>query len=350
MFNAILFVAAAVLAWALAYGTLRWARRIKLLDIPNQRSMHRQATPRGGGAAIVTVCLLGLAAAAIFGLRPEWPADAGYLAGALLIVAVSFADDVRTVPSGLRLAFQVLGGALIVAGLAIQSELVPVDQAGLGWLLVAAGLLWTVGLTNTYNFMDGIDGLAATQGIVAGLGWTVLATLSHQPWLAILALLVSASCAGFLVHNWPPASIFMGDVGSAFLGFTFAFITLAALRQTPAIAFIGAMLLWPFIFDVTFTMLRRLGRGENIFVGHRSHLYQRLVLAGWRQGAVTSVYGLFAMVTFLLGTGWWLAASANFGYSVIAVVFLLSLVLWTLVIRAERKMSGTPDPRALLGR
>jgi len=344
----VIVLAACALSWLIVRGMRRWALPLGLTDAPNERSMHSLLTPRGGGAAIVVVCVLGIAAAGASGIRPALPPLGGYLAGATLIVAVSLVDDVRGLPSAIRLAVHILAAVLVVAGLG--PELSQIAPAGLVWPLVAVAGVWIVGTTNAYNFMDGIDGLAATQGIVAGLGWTVLATLGHQPWLAILALVVSASCAGFLIHNWPPASIFMGDVGSAFLGFTFAFITLAALRQTPAIAFIGAMLLWPFIFDVTFTMLRRLGRGENVFVGHRSHLYQRLVLAGWRPGAVTSLYGLFAVVTFLLGTGGWLAAWTNFGYSVITVASLLSLGLWALVIRAEQKMSRAPDARALLGR
>lgn len=338
MFDAVLFITGAFVAWTLVYEMRRWARQLRLNDVPNHRSMHRQATPHGGGAALVAVCLVGFVVAAAYGQGPERPEGAAFLTGALLIGGVSFVDDVRTVPYGIRLAVQMLGAALIVVALGIGSQRLP----GLGWQVLALGLLGTVWLTNAYNFMDGIDGLAATQGIVAGLGWALLAYLSHQPWLEILGLLVAASCAGFLVHNWPPARIFMGDLGSTFLGFTFAFMTLAAFRRAPALAVAGIMLLWPFAFDATFTLVRRVGRGENIFVAHRTHLYQRLVMAGWNHAAVTSLYGVFAVVMLLLGVAWWLAGPTTFLlFPIVAVVFLLSVGLLIVVLQAERRVTNS---------
>ena len=134
----------------------------------------------------------------------------------------------------------------------------------------------------------------------------------------------------------------MGDVGSAFLGFTFAFMPMAALRRTPQVALVGAMLLWPFIIDTVFTMLRRFLRGENVFRAHRSHLYQRLVLAGWRHSSVTYLYCLFALVTSALGLVLLVTSSPTTFYLVIVAVLLLSLGLWTLVIRAERSTSRPP--------
>jgi UDP-N-acetylmuramyl pentapeptide phosphotransferase/UDP-N-acetylglucosamine-1-phosphate transferase len=310
LFDAALFAGGSILAWALALGIERWAVRLRLLDVPNLRSMHKEVTPRGGGAAIVAVTLIGVGVAAAFGVRPEWPAFAGYLGGALVIVAVSLADDFLTLPSSLRLAAQVISAAIMVAGLELGSQGILGGQSGVAWLVLPAALLWTVGLTNAYNFMDGIDGIAATQGLVAGLGWAVLGSITNQTWLAVLGLCAAAGCAGFLVRNWPPAKIFMGDVGSAFLGFTFAFMTLAALRQAPQLAIAGALLLWPFIFDATFTILRRLMRGENVLIAHRSHIYQRLVLAGWRQSSVTLFYGLLALFAVAFGA-LWLASIAS---------------------------------------
>ena len=327
------------------------AARLGLLDQPNQRSMHRQPTPRGGGAAIVIVCLVGVGIAALGGVRPQWSVLVGYIAGALLIASVSWIDDVRSVPFGLRLAVQLLAAALVLVGLGVHPDAAsPFGHIGPGWLVVVLSLLWTVGLTNVYNFMDGIDGLAATQGIVAGLGWAVAALLSNQPWIALLALLIAASSLGFLRDNWPPATVFMGDVGSAFLGFTFAFITLVAAQHAITFVVVGGLFLWPFIFDTAFTMIRRLSRGENVFVAHRSHLYQRLVLSGWHQAAVTGLYGLFALVTVSLGLVWLLAGVLNAAILVIAVISLLSLGLFALVSQAERRANKRPDPRPLMGR
>ena len=341
MVEAFLFVACGLLAWALVLGMRHWALRLRLLDVPNERSMHKDATPRGGGAAIVAVIAVGSVVGAAFGTRPEWPPFAGYLAGALLIVAVSLIDDFHALPAGARLAVQVGAAALMVLGLAGQPGflLSPIPVA-LGW---GIALIWSVGLTNAYNFMDGIDGLAAVQGLVAGLGWTALAALNHEPWLSLLGLLVAAGCAGFVVHNWSPAKIFMGDAGSAFLGFTFAFITLAELRRSPQVALVGALMLWPFLFDTLFTMLRRARRGENLLVAHRSHLYQRLVLVGWRHASVTVLYGCLSLITLSVGVAWLLTASVTAAFVLMAVSLLLPLALWLLVIRAERQMSRTPS-------
>jgi len=339
----LLFLACAALAWALVLGMRRWALRLRLLDVPNERSIHKETTPLGGGAAIVAVTAVGIAVGMAFGRRPEWPAFGGYLAGALLIAAVSLLDDFRALPAAARLAIQFAAAALMILGLAGPPGLTlsPIPVA-LGW---GIALIWSVGLTNAYNFMDGVDGLAATQGLVAGLGWTALAALNHEPWLSLLGLLLAAGCAGFLVHNWPPATIFMGDVGSAFLGFTFAFITLAELRRSPQVALVGALMLWPFLFDTLFTMLRRVRRGENLLVAHRSHVYQRLVLAGWRHASVTVLYGFLSLITLCLGVAWLLMASVTAAFFLIAVSLLLPLALWLLPIRAERQMSRTPSQR-----
>jgi len=351
MTDAVLFVSASILAWALVLGIRRWAVPLRLLDQPTQRSMHSQVTPRGGGIAIVAVTLIGLAVVANFGTLADWPAFGGYLAGAMLIVAVSLVDDFRPLPAGLRLAAQVIAAAFVAAGFISQSGLlVPAGHSVTISIVIGAGLLWIVGLTNAYNFMDGIDGLAATQGVVAGLGWAILGRATDQSSLAYLGLFVAAGCTGFLVYNWPPAKIFMGDVGSAFLGFTFAFITLASVRQLPRVAVVGLLLIWPFIFDTTLTLVRRLMRGENLLIAHRSHLYQRLVLAGWRQASVTLLYAVLALVAFALGALWLVTGSAVAAYSVIAALVILSLGLLAVVIRAEHRVSRPADPRPLIGR
>lgn len=340
MFEAALFVTGSALAWVLVLGLRRWAPVLRLVDVPNQRSMHTRTTPRGGGVAIVLVCLLGIAVVAGFGLRPNWRETAGYVIGAALIVAVSLVDDLRALPAGVRLAAHAAAAAVMVAGLESQPGfLASLGQFAPGWLVVGIALVWAVGLTNAYNFMDGIDGLAGTQGLVAGLGWAVLASLSGQPWLATLSLLVAAGCAGFVFHNWPRATIFMGDVGSAYLGFTFAFIALAAPRRIDQFAS-GVLILWPFVFDAGFTMLRRLQRRENILVAHRSHLYQRIVLAGWGQAAVTSMYAVFALVTTALAIAWWLSTSPGVHFLIVVAVFLASAALWNLVVRTERKQAA----------
>jgi len=125
---------------------------------------------------------------------------------------------------------------------------------------------------------------------------------------------------------------------------TFAFMTLAAVPRTPQLALMGALLVWPFIFDAVLAVLRRLLRGDNIFVAHRSHLYQRLVLAGWRQDSVTVLYGLVALAIVALDAVWLLVQSAPIGYFVVTLSLLLPLGVWTLVIRAERNLKEPSIP------
>jgi UDP-N-acetylmuramyl pentapeptide phosphotransferase/UDP-N-acetylglucosamine-1-phosphate transferase len=204
------------------------------------------------------------------------------------------------------------------------------------WWGIPLAFFWLVGLTNAYNFMDGIDGLAASQAMIAGAGWAVIGTVAGQPTTYFLGLLVAASSLGFLIHNWQPARIFMGDVGSAFLGFTFAFLTLKAGREASRFVLAGVLLVWPFIFDTAFTFLRRLFKGESVFSAHRSHLYQRLVLSGLSHATVALLYiglDLVGLLSAILVVHRPQAASGL----IVVVISLLACGLWTLVILRERK-------------
>jgi UDP-N-acetylmuramyl pentapeptide phosphotransferase/UDP-N-acetylglucosamine-1-phosphate transferase len=332
----IIFIAGFVSAWALVFAIRLLARRVNLVDLPNPRSIHSRPTPRGGGIAIVIVCFVGIGVAAVLGVQLDSRPMLGYILGASVVVVVSLVDDFRALPAGIRLAAQLVAAAALVLGLTTHSGLlVSLSSQAPGWLVMGLAVLWTVGLTNAFNFMDGIDGLAAMTGFFAGLTWSLIASLTGQPWLAVLALLVSAGCAAFLLFNWSPASIFMGDVGSAFLGFTFAFIALAC-PLNPNQFFFGVFVFWPFIFDASFTILGRLRRRENILVAHRAHLYQRLVLSGLSQARVATLYGLFALATFSVGVMGWLAQYIVLRYLAIAIALLLSVSLWRLVVSRER--------------
>jgi UDP-N-acetylmuramyl pentapeptide phosphotransferase/UDP-N-acetylglucosamine-1-phosphate transferase len=147
--------------------------------------------------------------------------------------------------------------------------------------------------------MDGIDGIAAGQAFIAGIGWMLLGKILGQPAIVVLGMAIAASNLGFLFHNWPPAKIFMGDVGSAFLGFTFAFLTVWCSRTSPRLAELSILFVWPFVFDSAFTFFRRLGKRENVFAAHRSHLYQRLVQSGLTHGQVSGLYIALAGIGLL---------------------------------------------------
>ncbi|MDP2990295.1 MAG: glycosyltransferase family 4 protein [Kiritimatiellota bacterium] len=223
--------------------------------------------------------------------------------GAVLIAGVSWLDDVRSLPISIRLTIHAVSALMVMVAFGYwQNAAAPVlGILPLAVLGLPITLLWMVGLTNAYNFMDGIDGLAASQAVVAGAGWAILGGLSDQPLISGLGVLMAASSLGFLMHNWPPARIFMGDVGSAFLGFTFAALPVIAAPTGGRWPVIGALLVWPFVFDTAFTFLRRLRNREPVFAAHRSHLYQRLVISGLSHRRVTAIYILLSLLTTVTG-------------------------------------------------
>ncbi len=309
LFMAIIAAAAGTASWFGVAVIRRWAGRGKSLDIPNERSLHTRPMPRGGGLAVVLVVLAGLWLWALRQPMFPWRALAALTLGGLLIAAVSWRDDLRPVSFWIRLLVHVAGAGIVVAGIGIVGTVgLPCGILCLGWLGLPLTLAWIVGLTNAYNFMDGIDGLAGGQAVVAGAGWALIGWLGGQPAAGAVGLLLAAASLGFLGHNWPPARIFMGDVGSAFLGYMFAGLTVLAAQSDPVFALAGVALVWPFVFDATLTFFRRLSRGEKVWVAHRSHLYQRLVISGLSHGRVSSLYVglavLGAALAVALVQGW----------------------------------------------
>ena len=286
-------IAAAVAAALLTRQLIVWTTARGILDTPNDRSSHTRSTPRGGGLAIVAV--VAAAAVVLIGVRPESLLRvAGAVVPALAVAAISWLDDVHSVRNRTRLAVQ-LSAAVIATAL-----LGPVASVDLGaWGVLSFGpaawpltLLWIVGLTNAFNFMDGIDGIAGITAAAAGAGIAAAAAALGVGPAAVIAAALAGGAVGFLGSNWQPARIFMGDVGSAFCGFLLAVLPLSLPADCgPVVLPVAAMALWPFIFDTSFTLLRRLRRGENIFQAHRSHLYQRLVIAGWSHRTVACLYG-----------------------------------------------------------
>jgi Fuc2NAc and GlcNAc transferase len=285
---------AGVTAVSFAVGAFvrRFARPLRLIDVPNERSSHDIPTPRGGGLGIVIAVAGGLLAASGLGLELPAAALPVVLIAGVTVASVSFVDDLRGVPATVRLLVHFSAGALVlfVAGaepvLAIGREI----RIDLGWMLVPIALVWIAGMTNAYNFMDGVDGLAGGQAVAASAVWAGAGWWLGRPDLVTMGVVIGAAAAGFLIHNWSPAKLFMGDVGSAFLGFTLAAIPLMAEPPREALALPAVLALWPFVFDTAFTLVRRASRRENLLAAHRSHLYQRLTIAGWRQPAACLLF------------------------------------------------------------
>ncbi|HEY69046.1 MAG TPA: glycosyltransferase family 4 protein [Anaerolineae bacterium] len=330
---AALFIGACALSFFGVTWVTKWAEQRNWLAIPNLRSSHVHPTPLGGGLVIVSVTLLGFLLSVW--LHPDWSWQVllAYMLGALLVAGVSWWNDMRTLPVWLRLLVHGLAAGLAIWGIgAWQAISLPgFVQFKLAWLGVPITLVWIVGLTNAYNFMDGIDGIAGSQAIVAGLGWAALGSLIGQPLLSLLGLLIAASNLGFLGHNWPPAKVFMGDVGSAFLGYSFAVLPIIASQMDYRAALAGILLVWPFVFDSVFTILRRSLRGESILSAHRTHLYQRLIIVGQSHRNVTLIYIVLAISSAALAMAW----MRGRGVLVAIGSVLLFLATWGFVLQQE---------------
>ncbi len=299
------------LSCLLSFGVVilvhRWALRHALLDIPNERSSHSLPTPKGGGLGIALVSL-GTMTTHLLAGSPDVPVGVGlvFVLASASIAAVGWRDDCYNLPIKTRLTIQAgVAVALVLAGGAITQVYLPflgVLSLGTGVALLPS-VLWIVSLTNIYNFMDGIDGLAGIQALVTGGAWCFLLLMERQATPALLSGLMAATSLGFLLLNIPPARIFMGDVGSTFLGFSLAALPVLAFSQieNPRLLVTGVLFVAPFAFDATFTMARRALKGENILTAHCSHLYQRLVRMGYSHGQVTGLYSLLAVVSAMGG-------------------------------------------------
>jgi glycosyltransferase WbpL len=268
----------AAIAAGLLTGLIR-ARAVRrgVLDMPNERSSHSTATPRGGGAAIVLVVNAASLVLQWLGALPRGLC-AVLLGGGLAVALVGFLDDRRTLLPGVRFAVHLgaaawalwcLGG---LPPLRFGAEVVP-----LGWPGQALALVGIVWVLNLFNFMDGIDGIAAAEAVFVSLAGGLLGLLvGTAQGVPAIAWIFGAACAGFLFWNWPPARIFMGDVGSGYLGYLIAVFALAASHADPAAVWVWLILGGVFFADATVTLVRRGARGERVHEAHRSHAYQRL--------------------------------------------------------------------------
>lgn len=296
----------------------------RLLDRPNDRSLHVRPTPRAGGLGV----LAGLAVAAS-ALRPDLPV--GLWAALGVVATVSLVDDLRGLSAAVRLPLH-----LAAATLAATATLGDVPAALLAASVV--GLAWMV---NLYNFMDGSDGLAGGQAVFGFGAMAVAALQAGEPGLAVAAAAAVGGAAGFLVFNLPPARIFMGDVGSTSLGLLAGALgALGVARDAwspvfPVLAFL------PFVLDASLTLLDRLRRGCRIWQAHREHAYQRLNLGGFGHRRTAALYGALMAVSAAVA----LASDRQAAGGIAAAVWTIILVvLYGMTLRWRG--AGMADPRS----
>jgi UDP-N-acetylmuramyl pentapeptide phosphotransferase/UDP-N-acetylglucosamine-1-phosphate transferase len=307
------FLGAFLLNLALTPYLIRLLRRRTMLDIPNERSSHDTPVPRGGGLVIVMAWVLGMVAT--WALRFPFP-DLGILApdgfvisttlGIVVLAILGFVDDRLDLNPFLKLLVQVAVAlqALWLSGLQVTDLGLPLESPiGLGVWGWVAGLMWLVGFTNIFNFMDGINGLAFTQLIIGGTTFCLFGAKSGDYELAISGALAAGAALGILKYNFPKALVFMGDVGSLPSGFLLAMLGLRAAfgAHNEGVSFlVPVLVLWPFLYDGSFTLLNRLAHRRNPFRAHRSHLYQRLIVKGYSHKKITSGYALWMAVCGVL--------------------------------------------------
>ena len=276
------FLLAALLTWC-ARG---YALRRNLFDQPGERRSHTVATPRGGGIAIVLSQLLAYAVIGV--VRVEFAAMlAVFSAGLMLVAGVGWWDDHRPLSARFRLCVHVVAGVLL-GTLVWQAN-------GDAFKAVFSALL-AIGLINVWNFMDGINGLATTQAILAAIAFALLLPLPD----AGIALLLVAACLGFLPFNFPKARIFMGDVGSGALGYLLAGLVALGITVTDIAWPVWLVPLAAFLVDSGFTLLVRMFKGERWMEAHTQHLYQACVKRGCSHAAVTLYYALFSFAGLTL--------------------------------------------------
>lgn len=288
-------------------------------------------TPRGGGLVVAVVTIGAyLIASVLLPFDISW----GFVIGASIILLVSWLDDVYSVSFIWRLIVQSAAAIIFISSNGNVS-MISFGVSGAEIEVGRAGALltfcWIVWLVNAYNFMDGIDGIAGTQALTAGAGWLLLGFGWQMPAIFILGGTLLFVSVAFLLHNWPPARIFMGDAGSAFLGFVFAALPLLSGTENGSrsnfLPFAGVLFVWMFLFDSVFTFVRRILKREKVWNAHREHLYQRLVISGLSHRTVTILYGaLSALITTSVVAAAGIRTQNAF-YGVLAIVVVISALV-----------------------
>jgi UDP-GlcNAc:undecaprenyl-phosphate GlcNAc-1-phosphate transferase len=322
---------------ALSAVAVRLMISLRVMDTPDARKMHTQAIPKGGGVGIVVAFLLGIAVlyqVAEFSRLAD-PYFRGVILAAAAIAVVAFLDDLSDWPFSVKLVAQLLAAAAAVgSGLYVRDVRVPyVGAVSIGWFGAVATFAWILLATNAMNFIDGLNGLAGGVALIACLFLAYISAMQAGWFVYFAALLLAAGLVGFLPFNFPRARIFMGDVGSQFCGFVLAVLGVAASRfsaiEMPFV--LVPLLLSGVLFDVGFTLVRRLLAGARITRPHRGHLYQFAQRAGIDARVVAAVHWGFAGfggATCLL----FLAAPSNLKPALLLLPLLPQLI-WLALVR-----------------
>lgn len=304
------FLEALLISFLMTGSILRYSLRRSLLDMPTDRGSHEVPKPRLGGVAIVLAFFLTILTARLAGFDPLPGIDskAGILGGAAMIAVVGLVDDLRGLDARLKLVAQIVAaGTVISSGIVLDQVMIPlVGTVSLGPAAIPVTVIWITAIVNFYNFIDGLDGLAAGVGMIAAVFLVLLGFAAGDPAFGITYAVLAGVLFGFLRYNFPPARIFMGDTGSTFIGFMFAVLSVAGARHGVPV-FVTVLLMGGVLVDAALTLARRTIQGKKIFIAHRTHYYQRLTDLGLSHKQVTLLeYFIAALLggsAFLLVSG-----------------------------------------------
>ncbi len=339
MAELLLGAVAVAASWLLTARVRSYALGRRLIDLPNERSSHQAPTPRGGGLAFVLTTLLGCTVLLLLDrMAPVlyW----SIVVGGSLVALVGFIDDHGHVAARWRFMVHLIAAVLAVWWLDYTPVLPVGDQSwNLGWsgrVITVVGLVW---LMNLYNFMDGIDALAALEAVLVSLAAVLLGALQGQPQVTAWLLLVAGGCVGFLYWNRAPARVFMGDVGSGFLGYVLGVAAIAS-ADGPMNPWTWLILLGVFLVDATVTLLRRVLSGRRWWLPHRSHAYQ---FAARYWGSHTRVSVVVVLINLL-----WLVPLAMLSVLKPAWAALVTVLAWApLLLLALALGAGGGESTAL---
>ena len=337
--NILIFAATLILAIVLTGLVRRYALRVNLLDVPNQRSSHYVATPRGGGLGIAVV-FLGVVTGLYFCGSLPTDVFSSLAVGGVLVAGIGFVDDHRHVPANWRFLIQIIAATFAVTMLGGLPEIQLGNKSvDLGIAGDAMAIIFTVWLINLYNFMDGIDGIAAIEALCIAGSVIAISSDGDGGFITPLLVIFAATVLGFLVWNWPPAKIFMGDVGSGFIGFILAMFAIISSSMGLLPVWSWLILAGVFVVDSTITLVTRVINGEEWYSAHNSHAYQKASrrLKGHKPVTLSV---LMINIFWLLPMAWFASARPEFGWW-LTIIAWMPLISLSLILKA-----GRPEPSA----
>lgn len=336
------FLVAILISLVLTPFVRRASVHFGIMDVPkDDRRVHKKPIPLAGGLAIFASFLISVP---IFvGLRKETIA---LLIGASIIVVSGFIDDKRGLSPKAKLAFQGIAAVVLLLGdVKIEfftNPFLEYELVSLKFLIIPLTIFWVIGITNTINLIDGLDGLAAGVSMICSISFMFIAYRFQNQEVAAIAAILAGACLGFLPYNFNPASIFMGDTGALFLGFVLSYISIEGVMKSAAIitVFLPVLILGVPIFDTTFAMLRRILSGRNIMSADKGHLHHRLLSHGMTQReTVTSLYVISVIFGVLANAVSRFSSKTGFIVSLAIVFFVVILAVMTGMLKHKEDES-----------